>query len=85
MLTPPQSPKTIWQKLSFYVEILIYLVIIAIAVKIYLPEHQRAKQLEAELLRLEKQRDKTQVVVDQLKREHDNLKNDPKYLSLIHI
>ena len=83
MLNPSQSPKSIWQKLSLYIEVFIYLVIIAIAVKLYIPEHNRAQELEAERQRLEKQRDEKQVVVDQLKRETDNLKSDPKYLEII--
>lgn len=81
MLNPPQ--KTIWQKLSVYVEVIIYLVIIAIAIKLYLPEHKRAQEMTAELQRLEQVRAAKQQAVDQIKREHENLKTDTKYLEVI--
>lgn len=81
---PPSQPQaTRWQKLSRWVEVFIYLLIILIGVKLYLPEITRANALKAELQKLEAERDQTELVVDQLKRENDNLKSDSKYLEVI--
>lgn len=78
----PPKPN-IWQKMSRFMEVVIYILVILVVAKLFSPELKRAEALEAEKQRLEIIRNEKSQQVAKLRRENENLANDPRYLETV--
>lgn len=73
----------IWQRLSRVVMALIFLCVVAAALRVFVPEIERRNQLERQAQRFEKIRAEKALRVAQLHKEYDLLKNDRDYLETV--
>ena len=73
----------IWQRLSKVMMALIFLCVVAAALRLFIPEFERRNQLERQAQRLEKLSTEKTARVTQLQKEYDLLKNDRDYLETI--
>ena len=80
---PEISGPDIWQRLSKVMVALIFLCVVAAALRLFIPEIERRNQLERQAQRLEKISAEKTVRVAQLQKEYNLLKNDREYLETI--
>ncbi len=73
----------IWQRLSKVVIALIFLSVVAAALRVFVPEIERRNQLDRQEQRFEKLRVEKAMRVAHLQKEYDLLKNDREYLEII--
>ncbi|MAS93417.1 MAG: hypothetical protein CMO55_09520 [Verrucomicrobiales bacterium] len=82
--TERQKPRTnIWRRLSRVMEVVIYVLLILAAYKLFGPEWQRQDELQAEEVRLTQIRDDKNSKVVKLRQEHRLLKTDKEYLETV--
>lgn len=73
----------IWQRLSKVVMALMFICVIAAALRLFIPEIERRNQLEQQAQHFEKLSAEKTAKVAQLQKEYDLLKNDREYLETI--
>lgn len=72
-----------WQRMSRGMEVFIYLLLLLAVLKIFGPEWDRQKELQAEATRLTQIREDRREEVVRLRQEHRLLKTDKEYLESI--
>ncbi len=73
----------IWQRLSRVMMALIFLCVVAAALRLFIPEIERRNQLEQQAQHLEQLSNEKTARVAQLQKEYDLLKNDREYLETV--
>lgn len=73
----------IWQRLSKVMMALIFLCVLAAALRLFIPEIERRNQLEKQAQHFEQLSAEKTARVAQLQKEHDLLKNDKEYLETV--
>ncbi len=80
----PRKPElNIWQRMSRVMEVIIYVLLILALAKLFTPELDRQKELQAELERLKAIKLEKEEKVDRLRREHSHLISDRKYMESV--
>ncbi len=78
---PPEL--NIWQKLSRFLEVIIYILLILGFAKILAPDLRRQKDLEKVLVKLEKVKMEKEAEVARLRNEHSHLTSDRRYMEAV--
>ncbi|MCF6314214.1 MAG: septum formation initiator family protein [Verrucomicrobiales bacterium] len=73
----------IWQRGSKVIMALLFLCVVAAALRLFIPEIERRNQLEEQALQFEKDRAEKTARVAELRKEYDLLKNDREYLEMV--
>ena len=73
----------LWKRLSRVMEVVIYILLILAAVKLFGPEMDRQAELKAEQQRISHIRDEKESQVVRLRQEHRLLKTDKAYLETV--
>jgi len=78
------KPRSIlWKRLSRFMEVVIYALLVLAVLKLFGPELQRRDELKAEKQRLDHVRDGKDAQVVRLRQEHRLLKTDKEYLETV--
>ena len=80
---PPGTKLDLWQRLSRVMEAVLYLLILAGVMRIFWPEVEHQKELNAQLAQIEQVRSEQEAHVNQLHSEYEWLKNDRGYLESV--
>lgn len=83
VIKPRKRELNIWQRMSRIMEIVIYVLLILVFVRLFAPELEKQKDLQTELEKLQATKLEKETKVDRLRREHSNLINDRKYLDAV--
>ena len=78
-----RQSRNIWQKLSTFVEVIIYILIVLLVLKWFHPEFVKQRELQNELEQLEAVRQERATKVARLRHEHLHLKSDREYLETV--
>lgn len=78
----PPKPD-IWQRLSRVMEVMLYLLALAAIMRLFAPEVEKQRKLNAELAQVELLQAERLAEVNSLKQEYDLLKNDAAYVDLM--
>ncbi len=73
----------IWQRLSKVMMALIFLCVVAAALRLFIPEIERRNQLQQQAQHFEQLSAEKTARVAQLQKEYDLLKNDKEYLETV--
>ena len=78
------APKPdLWQRLSRVMEVLLYLLILAAILRIFWPEVEKQRALNAELAAVEQEQAKRESRVADLRQEFELLKSDREFLEAV--
>ena len=78
----PAKPD-LWQRLTRAMELFLYLLVLAALLRLFWPEVEKQRALNAELARAEEARAAREARAGELRQEHELLKSDRDYLETI--
>ena len=77
---PSGSKPDLWQRMSRVMEGILYLLVLAAVTKIFWPEVEHQKELDAKLSQIEQVRNQRETRLARLQLEYDLLKTDREYI-----
>ncbi len=73
----------LWQRLSRVMEVFLYILILAAILRLFWPEVEKQRALNAELARVEREKAEREVRVAELREEYGLLKSDREYIETV--